>query len=151
MLAATHLRPLWIGLGAAATVLVAIGSTWRRPGPTAVALLLLGTAYAGHLAVDAAPLDAGAPMFGAGLLLCSELAHLPNRLETRGVEDAGLFTARLLRTLAATLIGAAVGSFALAAAALRLSGSAALTAVGAVGAAGAVWVVAWLALRSGDE
>jgi hypothetical protein len=150
-LTAIHLRPLWVVVGAAAVVLVAIGSMWDRPGATAVALVLLGTAYAVRLLVDSAPLDADAPVFGAGLLLCSELAHLPSRRQARGFEDPGLFAGRLLRILAVTLTGAAVGSVALAAAAVRLAGSVALTAAGAAAAAGAVWLVAWLALRSGDR
>jgi hypothetical protein len=145
-LPATHLRPVWAALGIAGVVLVAFGAVLDRPSATALALLLLGAAYAVHLIVDSAALDWGAPVFGAGLLLCSELAHLvpPGRV----VEEPGLLAARLLRIVAAALVAVAVGAVALAGAAVQVGGSAALTAAAAVAAAAALWLIAWLARQS---
>jgi len=146
VLSAIHLRPLWIVLGTAAVVLVAIGSISDRQGATTLALLMLGLAYAVALIVDSAPLDRGAPVFGAGLLLCSELAHLVPR--RRVIEEPGLVGARLLRILAGALLGMAIGSVVLAAATVRLPASAMLTVAGAAAAAAAVWLVGWLSRTS---
>lgn len=143
-MAAGRLQTLWIALAAAGVVLICAGVTLRRAGALHLTLWLLLGAYAARLIVDSAPLDDAAPVYGAGVLLCSELAAWSLQLETRARTDAALTADRLLRTLAVALAGVAAGAVALAAATLNLPRSVPLTAAGAGAAAAAIWLIALL-------
>ncbi len=145
MLAAGRLAALWISLGAAGVVIISMGLALQRPGAIHLTLWLLVAAYAARLIVDSGPLDPAAPVYGAGVLLCCELADWSLALRTAARHDSALLTDRLLRTVAVVLAGIVVASVALAAATARVARSLPLTAAGAAAAAAAVWLTAILA------
>ena len=76
------------GFRIAALALLALvaGLVLAQPVLVPVSLLLLGALYAAQLVEEDAPLDAAAPLFGAGLLLTAELAYwsLEERDRVRG-------------------------------------------------------------------
>lgn len=151
MLAGTDLRPLWASLGAASVLLMAISAAVGSPKPVHWASFLLAVGYSARLLVDRAPIDPGAPVFGAALLLSSELALWSLELRRAGHQDPGLLVERAAWTLAVAFAGMALGALVLSAATLHVARSLAMTAAGGVAAAGAIWMVAALARqRSGD-
>jgi hypothetical protein len=150
VLASENLRPLWISLGAAAVLLVASGVTVGSPRTVHWASFLLAAAYAARLVVDGAPLDPGAPVFGAGLLLFSELGLWSLELRRAGSQEPALLVERASWTLALAFAGMALGALALTGASANVASSVALTAAGGAAATGAIWLIAALAReRSG--
>ncbi len=126
-------------------MLVSTGLALQRPRAIHLTLWLLAGAYAARLIDDSTPLDGAAPLYGAGILLCSELAECALQLRTAAQSEPAVLADRLLRTLAVALCGIVAGSLALAAATLSLARSLPLTAAGAAAAAAAVWLIAILA------
>ena len=147
VLAAARLQALWISLAATGVVCISAGLALRRPAAIHLALWLLVGAYTARLLIDSAALDPAAPAYGAGVLVCSELADWSLQLRAAAQYDAALVTDRLARTLALALAGIVVGSLALAAATLNVARSLPLTAAGAAAAAAALWLLAILARR----
>jgi len=145
------LRLLWAVAGGVAVAITIGGGLFERSRLIVWGVTLLGAAYLARLLVDAAPLDPGAAVFGAGLLLGSELAHQSRPPGRSSVVQPGLIVERQVALIAVVLSGLAVGSLALLAATLAVSASAAITAVGAAAAASTVWLLAWLARASEDR
>jgi hypothetical protein len=100
------------GLGAGAVVVLALTLVVRRPEGIALALLLVGTAYAVTLVVDDPPLDGRAAILGAALLATGELAHLSLGARTRVAQEAGAPARRValvaVLAIAAMALGGAV-------------------------------------------
>lgn len=102
------------GVRAAAVALVALVAAvvlgWSPLVPVAIATV--GGLYAAQLAIDDAPLDATAPVLGAGLLLVAELAYwsLEERAHVPGDPGDGLRHAAFVAALAvgALVVGAAL-------------------------------------------
>ena len=111
------------------------------------ALLLLGGAYATHLAADDVALDARGPVVAAGLLLAAELGYwsLEERDRVRGEPGEDLRHLGLVVLVA--LAGLAVGAVVLAAADLARASGLAVDLLGAAAAAGALLVLVLLARR----
>jgi hypothetical protein len=145
-----ELRLLWAIAGATAAVLTSGGVLFDRR-LIVWGVVVLGTAYLGRLFVDGAPLDPGAAVFGAGLLVSSELAHQSGSLGEPGSVEPELAIERQVALIVVVLTGLAVGSVALLAATVSAPASAAITALGAAAAAGALWLLAWLARTSEDR
>jgi hypothetical protein len=133
----TAVRPV-AGLGAGAAVLLAVTLAARRPEGIAVALLLVGAAYAVTLVVDDPPLDSRAAIVGAALLATGELAHLSLGARSTVTEEAGGAAHRVawvaVLALAAMLLGGAV----LALADLLRTGGVAIEVAGVAAALAAV-------------
>jgi hypothetical protein len=113
-----------------------------------VSLLLLGSAYATHLAADDPALDVRAPLVAAGLLLTAELAYwsLEEHDEIRAERGESL---RHLGVVAALALGGLVaGGTLLAVADLARAEGLAIDLLGAVAAAGALLVVVLYARRT---
>ncbi len=108
---------------------------------------LLVAAYAARLIVDSAPLDPAAPVYGAGVLMCCELAHVSLQRRAVAHDDPRLLADRLLYTLVLALAGIVAAPLALAAATLNIARSLPLTAAGAAAGAAAIWLIAMLARR----
>ncbi len=114
-----------------------------------VSLLLLGAAYATHLAVDDLTLDARAPLIAVGLLVTAELAYWS--LEERGAirVDPGESLRHLGLVTLLALGGLVAGSALLAVADLARTEGLAIDLLGAAAAAGALLVVVLYARRAG--
>ena len=133
------------GLLAAVLLVVAIATRWAALVP--LVLVALVAEYAFVLVTRSEAVDAGAPLYAAGLLLLAEVAYWS--LEpAAGAPDRGLFARRVATTAALALGGLAVATFVLVVAALPVAGGLALEALGIAAAAGALGVVAWLAAAS---
>lgn len=113
-----------------------------------VSLLLLGAAYATHLAADDPALDVRAPLVAAGLLVTAELAYwsLEEREEIRAERGESLRHLGVVTLLA--LGGLVAGSALLAVADLARADGLAIDLLGAAAAAGALLVVVLYARRT---
>ena len=82
------------------------GLVLAQPTLVPVSLLLLGALYGAELVERDAPLDAAAPLFGAGLLLTAELAYwsLEERERVRGERGESLGRVGIVIGLAAAAL-----------------------------------------------
>jgi hypothetical protein len=126
------------GLGAAAAAVLTATLAVRRPEGVALALLLLGAAYAVTLVVDDPPLDTRAAIVGAALLATGELAHLSLGARTAVTQEAGAVAHRVAWIAVLALGAMALGSAVLAIADLLRTGGIAIEVVGVAAAVGAV-------------
>jgi len=110
----------------------------RRPEGVALALLLLGAAYAVTLVVDDPPLDTRAAIVGAALLATGELAHLSLGARTAVTQEAGAVAHRVAWIAVLALGAMALGGAVLAIADLLRTGGIAIEVVGVAAAVGAV-------------
>ncbi|GIU95561.1 MAG: hypothetical protein KatS3mg012_2018 [Gaiellaceae bacterium] len=140
-----HGRVAIVALIALAVVLV---RGWARAVPAPV--VVLGGMYAAQLVVDDAPLDAGAAVVAAGLLVTAELSYWSLEERERVEAEAGEGWRRLAY-VAALGAGAVVTSLALLAlaGAVRAAGLA-VDLLGIVAAAAAIVGVWALARRESD-
>jgi hypothetical protein len=105
---------LWTAaaLGACGCGLLTAALALRAPVLVAPAAGLVGAAYAVALALDAGTADLRAPVVGAGLLLCCELAYWSHEVRTTFPDEPGALTRRsawlALLALLALLAGAAL-------------------------------------------
>jgi hypothetical protein len=139
---ATRQRPIapllaTIGIVGALLLVSALVRQWEEVLPWS--LVLVGIAYAVAIAAHGAKLDEAAPLVGAGLLLCSELAtwSLDERWAIAAERAVVLSRAGAVALLA--LAGLGVSGIVLALAAAPVGGGLAWT---VLGAAAAVLVVA---------
>jgi len=126
------------GLGAAAAAVLTATLAVRRPEGVALALLLLGAAYAVTLVVDDPPLDTRAAIVGAALLATGELAHLSLGARTAVTQEAGAVAHRVAWIAVLALGAMALGGAVLAIADLLRTGGIAIEVVGVAAAVGAV-------------
>ncbi len=127
-------------------LLAAIVLGWSPLVP--VSLLLLGAAYATHLAADDPALDTTAPLVAAGLLVTAELAYWS--LEERGAirVDPGESLRHLGLVTLLALGGLVAGGALLAVADVARTDGLAIDLLGATAAAGALLVVVLHARRT---
>jgi hypothetical protein len=137
----TAVRPV-AGLGAAAAVLLVVTFVVRRPEGIAIALLLVGAAYAVTLIVDDPPLDARAAVVGAALLATGELAHLSLGARSAVTEEAGAIAHRVAWVAVLALAAMGLGGAVLALADLLRTGGIAIEVVGVGAALAAVGLLA---------
>jgi hypothetical protein len=124
------------GIGACAIVLAVLVFRWEPLVPWAI--VLLGTAYAGSLFAARAGLDVGAPVYGACLLLLSELVTWSVQERVRVHVELRVAATRAGAIVATCVLGAAAGYVALSATGLRTSGGLLLEAAGVTAAVVAV-------------
>jgi hypothetical protein len=141
-------RTLWAVLGVIATVLVAGACVGGRDRPARLGLVVLAGAYTAVLLQRRAGLAASAPVFGAALFACGELAALAAALRGARVDGSISVRRALAQIVAVALAGLLAGGLVLAVAgALAPARSLALTLAGALAAAALIWLLALLARR----
>jgi hypothetical protein len=109
-----------------------------RPEGVAVALLLLGAAYATTLVVDDLPLDGRSAIVGAALLAIGELAHLSLGARSAVTQEAGAAAHRVAWIAVLALGAMALCGVVLAVADLLQTGGIAIEVVGVAAALAAV-------------
>jgi len=140
----TRVLPLTLFLGGAGALLLGFMLVRGATELLGSALLLLGAAYVLGLLVGRHSLDDAAPLVGAGLLLCAELATWSLELRFRVSLEPAL---RLQRTRAVGLLafaGLAASSLVLVGASTSIGGGLAWTVLGSVAAFGAVALAAFV-------
>lgn len=143
-LLATRVAPLTLFLGGAGALLlgfVLVRSTEELLGS---ALLLLGAGYVLGLLVGRRSLDEGAPLVGAGLLLCAELATWSVELRFRVALEPALRLRRARAVGLLVLAGLASASFVLVVAATSIGGGLAWAILGSAAAVGAIALAAFV-------
>jgi hypothetical protein len=141
--------PLPATIGAVGLVLLLSSLTGGWPSLLPWAIVLLGAAYASALGVrsEAGVLDGGAPLYGAGLLLVSELGYWSLELRGPGREERRLLVRRATALGALTLASVLLGALVLVIATAPLGGGVAWDLVGVVAAAAALALIVRLARR----
>jgi hypothetical protein len=118
-----------VAAGAAgAVLLLSLALVTGRSAPIPFALLLLGSVYAIPAGERAVP----APVYGAGLLLCAELAYWSLELRVVQRVHGDVVTPRLLAVLGVAGVSLPAGALALLAAETGLGRSNATTAAAAL-------------------
>jgi hypothetical protein len=130
---------------AAAVLLVSLALVAGRSAPIPLALVLLGAVYA----IPEGERALWAPIYGAGLLLCAELAYWSLELRVVQRVHGDTVTPRLLATLGVATASVPAGALILLAADADIGRSPATTAVAALALAGCVGLLAVLATASG--
>lgn len=131
-----------LGIGAVFGLLVALAGRWTGLLPWALALG--GAEYAVFLVLKRGALDAYAPFYGAGLLLCAELAYWSAERHV-AADRPGIGRRRASLVAAACLAGGGVGALVLTASELSVSGGLGLEILGVAAAVGALALLARLA------
>jgi len=143
-LLATRVLPLTLFLGGAGALLLGLVLVRGHTELLGSALLLLGAAYVLGLLVGHHSLDEAAPLVGAALLLCSELATWSLEVRFRVALEPAL---RLQRVRAVGLLvsaGLAASSLVLVVAATSVGGGLAWTMLGSAAAVGAIALAAFV-------
>ena len=118
---------------------------WSSLVPASI--VLIGSAYAVHLALDDPTLDTRAPLLAAGLLLAAELAYWSLE-ERQNVRTEAREQLRRLAVVAALALGSLfVGAVLLAVADVARTRGLAVDLVGAAAAAGALLLLVLVARR----
>jgi hypothetical protein len=141
-------RSILLAVGAPAPVLLLAGLAARWSGALTVGVALLGAQQATRLALGHDALDEWAPLLGAALLLCAELAFWSIEPRLRAWSQPGLALRRLATIVAFCLVGAGLGAVLLVAAGSSLRGGVPLEFAGILAATAAVAVLAYVARRS---
>ena len=139
-------RPV-ASLGTAGAALLVVTLAVRRAEGIAVALLLLGAAYATTLVLDDPPLDARSAIVGAALVAAGELAHLSLGARSAVTEEAGTIAHRVAWVAVLALGAMALGGIVLAAVDLLRTGGGGV-AIEVVGVATALVAVGILVLAA---
>jgi cytochrome c oxidase assembly factor CtaG len=117
------------------------------PLPIGAALLLLAAQYAAALALLDAAVDAGAPLYAAGLLLVGELSYWSLELRAPGREETRVLARRLVLLAALALVAGALGVSVLALTSASVGGGVVWDSVGIAAAVGVLAIIARLARR----
>lgn len=132
------------GAAALLTLLLALGAGWPSAIPWTLALL--GGTYATGLAVrDDATLDAGAPLYAAGLLLLAELAYWSLELRGPGREEPRVVVRRLAALGALAFLSLVLGAFVVVVTTAPIGGGVLWDVVGVAAAAATLAILARLA------
>jgi hypothetical protein len=126
---------------AGAVLLLSLALVTGRSAPIPFALLLLGSVYAIPAGERAVP----APVYGAGLLLCAELAYWSLELRVVQRVHGDVVTPRLLAVLGVAGVSLPAGALALLAAETGLGRSPATTAAAALAVVACVGLLVQLA------
>jgi hypothetical protein len=138
----TRVLPLTLFLGGAGGLLLGLVLVRGADELLGSALLLVASAYVLGLLVGRRSLDDGAPLVGAGLLLCAELATWSLELRFRIALEPAL---RLQRARAVGLLvfaGLAAASLVVVVAATSVGGGLAWAVLGSAAAVGAIALAA---------
>jgi hypothetical protein len=143
-LLSARVLPLTLFLGGAGALLLGLVLSRGHDELLGSALLLLGAAYVLGLLVGHHSLDQAAPLVGAALLLCAELATWSLELRFRVALEPAL---RLQRVRAVGLLvfaGLAAASLVLVVAATSVGGGLAWSLLGSAAAVGAIALAAFV-------
>jgi hypothetical protein len=143
-LLSTRVLPLTLFVGGAGALLLGLVLSRGHDELLGSALLLLGAAYILGLLVGHHSLDQAAPLVGAALLVCAELATWSLELRFRVALEPAL---RLQRVRAVGLLvfaGLAAASLVLVAAATSIGGGLAWSILGSAAAVGAIALAAFV-------
>ena len=141
----TRFVPLTASIGGIGCVLLLFALLRRVDDSVPWAIVLLGGVYAIPLFVHGSEIDEGAPLVGAGLLLCSELAAWSFDERWRIKAERAVVVARGTAVALLVLAGLGASALVLALAAAPIGGGLAWTVLGAAAAV----VVVGLAARLG--
>jgi hypothetical protein len=139
-----RLAPLTAALGGIGCVLLLFALLRRAHDVMPWALVLLGIAYAVSLVVRSRGIDEGAPLVGAGLLLCNELAAWSFDERWRMQTERAVLVARGTAIALLVLAGVGASGLVLALAAAPVGGGLGWTVLGAAAAVVALGLVARL-------
>jgi hypothetical protein len=109
------------------------------------AVVLAGAEYAAFLAIRGGSIDGWAPVYGAGLLLVSELAYWAIERPVPSPSGEGLTSRRATLVVCGCVAAGGVGALILAMADLSLSGGLWFEALGIAAAVGSIALLARLA------
>jgi hypothetical protein len=138
------LAPITAAIGVSGGVLLLYALLFRADDVMPWPIVLLGIAYAIPLFVRGSGIDEGAPLVGAGLLLCSELAAWSFDERWRIAAERALVVARGMAVALLVLAALGASGLVLALAAAPIGGGLAWTALGAAAAVGVVGLAARL-------
>jgi hypothetical protein len=130
----TRLLPLTAAIGGIGCVLLLFALLRRVDDAIPWAIVLLGAAYAIPLFVRSKGIDEGAPLVGAGLLLCSELAAWSLDERWRIKAERAVVVARGTAVALLVLAGLGASALVLGLAAAPIGGGLAWTVLGAAAA-----------------
>jgi pyruvate dehydrogenase E1 component alpha subunit len=130
MVRSDRLGPLVGAIGLGATLVLVLGLVLRNSGVLPWAVALAGAEYAAFLAIREGSIDGWAPVYGAGLLLVSELAYWAIETPVRGPSGEGLTFRRTTLVVCACVAAGGVGGLILAMAELSVRGGLWLEALG---------------------
>jgi hypothetical protein len=140
----TRLAPLTAAVGAIGCILLLFALFRRADDVMPWALVLVAVAYAVPLFVRGRGIDEGAPLVGAGLLLCSELAVWSFDERWRFKAERAVVVARGTAVALLVLAGLGASGLVVALAAAPVGGGLAWTVLGAAAAVLVVGLVARL-------
>lgn len=140
----TRVMPLTLFLGGAGALLLGFMLVRGADELLGSALLLAGAGYVLGLLVGRHPLDDGAPLVGAGLLLCAELATWSLDLRFRVTLAPALRLQRVRAVGLLVLAGLAAASLVLVVAATSIGGGLAWAVLGSAAAVGAIALAAFV-------
>jgi hypothetical protein len=139
-----RLAPLTLAIGGIGGVLLLFALLRRASDVMPWVIVLLGTAYAIPLFVRGSGIDEGAPLVGAGLLLCSELAAWSFDGRWRIKTERAVVVARGTAVVVLVLAGLGASVLVLGLAAAPIGGGLGWTVLGAAAAVLVVGLVARL-------
>jgi len=148
MVRSDRLGPLVGAIGLGAVLVLVLGLVLRNAGVLPWAVALAGAEYAAFLAIREGSIDGWAPVYGAGLLLVSELAYWAVETPVRGPAGEGLTFRRTTLVVCACVAAGGVGGLILAMAELSVSGGLWLEALGIAAAVGSIALLARLARQT---
>ena len=143
-LLSTRVAPLTLFLGGAGAVLLGFVLVRGTDELLGSSLLMLGAAYVLGLFVGRHSLDEAAPLVGAGLLLCAELATWSLELRFRVALEPALRFQRARAVGLLVFAGLAAASFVLVVAATSIGGGLAWAVLGSAAAVGAIALAAFV-------
>ncbi|MGH3103603.1 MAG: hypothetical protein ACRDN6_05845, partial [Gaiellaceae bacterium] len=133
-----------LGACALAMLVASLAAGWTGGVPWT--LVLLAGEYAAGLALRGDDVvDAGAPVYAAGLLLLAELAYWSLELRSPGREETRVVVRRLTALGALAFLSVLIGAFVVIVTAAPLGGGLLWDAVGVAAAAGTLAILARLA------
>ena len=139
-----RVAPLTLFLGGAGALLLGFVLVRGADELLGSALLLLGAGYVLGLLVGRRSLDDGAPLVGAGLLLCAELATWSLELRFRVALEPALRYQRVRAVGLLVFAGLAAASLVLVVSATSLGGGLAWAIFGSAAAVGAIALAAFV-------
>jgi hypothetical protein len=137
--------PLVGAVGLVAVLFLLLALVRRSTGVLPWAIALAGAQYAAFLAIRGGPIDGWAPVYGAGLLLVSELAYWAVERPVPGPPGEGLTFRRGTLVACSCVAAGGVGGLILAMAELSVRGGLWLEALGVAAAVGSIALLARLA------
>jgi len=148
MLRSDRLAPLVGAIGLGAVLFLVAALVARSAGLLPWALVLAGAEYAVFLIIRESSIDGWAPVYGAGLLLVSELAYWSMERRVPGAPREGLTIRRGTVLFAACIAAGGVGGLILAMGELSVRGGLWLEALGIGAAVGSLALLARLARQA---